>query len=160
VPDWSAHLGIQNKGTFYVVFTVSSLLVRFLAGKVSDRKGRVYVLKMALFLIVISVIILGWGTTIPAFLTGAFIYGAGTGLLSPSVSAWTADLSHEQHRGRGMATMYIALEVGIGLGAFLAGWIFQDHLERVPAIFYGSALAGAAGLLYLMVKHKKQCPLP
>ncbi|HUC80924.1 MAG TPA: MFS transporter, partial [Flavisolibacter sp.] len=83
------------------------------------------------------------------------IYGLGTGLFSPATSAWTADLSHEEHRGRGMATMYIALEAGIGLGALAAGWFFQDHLERVPAIFYACAGTCVIGFLYLLSKEKR-----
>jgi MFS family permease len=150
IPDWSQHLGIQNKGTFYIVFTVSSLLVRLVAGKLSDRKGRVYTLKIALAIITFSVVLMGWSTSVTILLTGAFIYGLGTGLLSPAVSAWTADLSDEHHRGRGMATMYIALEAGIGIGALLAGWVFRDDLTIVSAIFYGAASTCAMGLLYLL----------
>jgi MFS family permease len=153
IPDWSEHLGVTNKGTFYIVFTLSSLLIRFLAGKLSDRKGRVYALKLALLCIIVSVTILGLATSVTTLLTGAFIYGLGTGLFSPAISAWTADLSDENRRGTGMATMYIALEAGIGLGALLAGWIFKDHLERVPFILYGAAATSVGGLLYLMIKY-------
>jgi len=158
IPDWSQHLGVTNKGTFYVVFTVASLLVRLLSGRLSDKKGRVYVLRIALFLIVVSVVMLGLANSVAWLMTGAFIYGMGTGLFSPATSAWTADLSHEEHRGRGMATMYIALEAGIGLGALVAGWIFQDHINRVPAIFYACALTSAAGMAYLLMKFKGDHP--
>jgi MFS family permease len=154
IPDWSEHLGVANKGTFYVVFTLSSLLVRFIAGRLSDTKGRVYVLRIALLLLVISVTILGMASSVNLLLTGAFIYGLGTGLFSPATSAWTADLTPENHRGRGMATMYISLEAGIGLGAMVAGWIFQNQLSRIPAIFYGCALTSVAGLVYLLIKYR------
>lgn len=154
IPDWSEHLGVKNKGTFYVVFTVSSLLVRLLAGKLSDKKGRVFVLKIALAVMIVSVTLLGLASSVALLLTGAAIYGLGTGLFSPATSAWTADLSHEEHRGRGMATMYISLEAGIGLGAMVAGWLFRDRLKMVPIIFYGCAIVSGIGLLYLLIKHK------
>lgn len=153
IPDWSDHLGISNKGTFYIVYTLSSLLIRFLAGKLSDRKGRVYALKIALVLMALAIFIMGAGTTVTTLLIGAFVYGMGTGLISPAISAWTADLSDENRRGRGMATMYIALEAGIGLGAWLAGLVFQDDLNVVPYIFYGTAVCCIIGLGYLIVKH-------
>jgi MFS family permease len=156
IPDWSEHLGVANKGTFYVVFTVSSLLVRLVAGRLSDKKGRVYVLRIALFMIIVAVALLGLSSSVAVLMTGAFIYGLGTGLFSPATSAWTADLSHELHRGRGMATMYIALEAGICLGAMVAGWVFQDQLDRVPLIFYGCAFVSMLGLLYLVIKHNKK----
>jgi len=160
IPDWSDHLGITNKGTFYIVFTVSSLLIRFLAGKLSDRKGRVYAIRIALALMVIAVIIMGTGTNVSTLLFGAFVYGLGTGLLSPAISAWTADLSDENRRGRGMATMYIALEIGIGLGAWLAGLVFQDNLQMVPYIFYGTAVCCMLGLVYLWMKHPRKAYTP
>lgn len=161
IPDWSEHLGITNKGTFYVVFTVASLLVRFVAGRLSDKKGRVFVLRLAFILIVISVTLLGLASSTAFLLGAAFLYGISTGLFSPASSAWTADLSSDEHRGRGMATMYIALEAGIGLGAMVAGWMFQDHLERVPVIFYGCAGMSVIGLGYLMRKQTtKGIPVP
>jgi MFS family permease len=155
IPDWSEFLGVKNKGTFYVVFTVASLLVRLLSGRLSDKKGRVYVLKIALLLMIVSVALLGLASSVLLLMTGAFVYGLGTGLFSPAISAWTADLSDEQRRGRGMATMYIALEAGIGIGAMAAGWLFHDKLERVPPVFYGCALTCVAGLFYLLVRHKQ-----
>jgi MFS family permease len=101
------------------------------------------------------VAILGLATSVATLMTGAFLYGLGTGLFSPATSAWTADLSDEQHRGRGMATMYIALEAGIGLGAMVAGWLFRDQLAMVPLIFYGCAFTSVVGLLYLLTRHRQ-----
>jgi MFS family permease len=154
IPDWSESLGVKNKGAFYVVFTLSSLLVRLLAGKLSDKRGRVYVLKIALLLIMFSVALMGFAESVWWLMTGAFVYGLGTGLFSPAISAWTADLSNEQHRGRGMATMYIALEAGIGLGAMAAGWIFRDQLRMIPPIFFGCAITAILGWIYLLFRHK------
>lgn len=159
IPDWSENLGIKNKGSFYVVFTVSSLFVRLLAGKLSDQRGRVYVLKIALWLMMGSVAVIGFAPSVLWLMVGAFLYGMGTGLFSPAISAWTADLSDEQHRGRGMATMYIALEAGIGLGAMAAGWIFRDQISLIPPVFYGCSLTCIAGLLYL-IKRKKAVAQP
>ncbi len=42
IPDWSGHLGIMNKGLFFMVFTIASLLIRFGAGRVSGAPIRVY----------------------------------------------------------------------------------------------------------------------
>ncbi|HZH64574.1 MAG TPA: MFS transporter, partial [Flavisolibacter sp.] len=149
-------LGITNKGTFFVVYTVSSLLVRFVAGRLSDKKGRVFVLRIAFILNVISVTALGLASSAALLLSAAFLYGISTGLFSPASSAWTADLSSESHRGRGIATMYIALEAGIGLGAMVAGWVFKDRLERVPYIFYGCAVMNVLGLVYLVMRERRK----
>jgi MFS family permease len=141
---------VGNKGTFFIVFTVASLLVRFAAGKLSDRKGRVFVLRIALVLSLVAVFLLGIATSVAVLMSGAFLYGIATGLFSPASSAWTSDLSDPEYRGRAMATMYIALEAGIGIGALVAGWLFNDHVHRVPVILYGTAALTVPGLVYLL----------
>ena len=41
VPDLSDNLGVENRATFFTLFTLSSVSTRFSAGKISDRLGRV-----------------------------------------------------------------------------------------------------------------------
>ncbi|RZK59389.1 MAG: MFS transporter [Pedobacter sp.] len=48
ISDWSHHLGTSNKGLFFMVFTLASLLIRFVAGKVSDKYGRTVILRISL----------------------------------------------------------------------------------------------------------------
>ena len=75
------------------------------------------------------------GSSFTLMLSSA-LYGVATGMLSPAVSAWTIDLSRPKHRGKAVATMYIFLEAGIGLGALLAGSIFLTDVNTIPMIFY------------------------
>ncbi len=159
VPDWGASLGVNNKGLFFIFFTLASLLMRFVAGKVSDRKGRVLVLQVSFVFLVASMVLVALAKTGFLLMCGALVYGIATGLFSPASSAWTADLSHPEQRGRAMATMYISLEAGIGLGAAISGWIFADHLQRVPGIFFGAAAISAVGLLYLIFYNGNAKPI-
>ncbi|WP_257666489.1 MFS transporter [Parapedobacter tibetensis] len=149
IPDWTGHVGITNKGLFFVAFTIASLLIRFVAGRLSDQYGRVGVIKVGLVIMMISLCVLGYGSNAFWLMVGALIYGIGTGILSPAVNAWTIDLSHPQHRGKAMATMYIALEAGIGLGALFAGWVYHDVITRIPYILYASAAVVMVAWLYL-----------
>lgn len=149
IPDWSQHIGIANKGLFFMVFTISSLFIRFIAGKTSDKYGRIKVIKTGLIILILALITIGWAQSIIGLLIGSFIYGIATGILSPATNAWTVDLSHPEHRGKAMATMYIALEVGIGLGALLSGWFYQDNMHSVPLLMYGSAIIALIALIYL-----------
>jgi len=152
IPDQSRLLGLAGptKGLFYICYTAASLAVRLVAGKVSDTHGRVPVLRWSAGLLALGLAVLVWSPSVPVFLLGAVLFGVGTGLNSPTLYAWTIDLSHPERRGRGVATMYIALEVGIGLGALLAGWVFSNqatHLPWVHAASLGSVLLALAYLL-------------
>ncbi len=150
IPDWTAHLGITNRGLFFVAFTITSIAIRFVSGRLSDRHGRVLVIRYGLIILILSLGILAWGDRPVWLIAGAAIYGIGTGILSPAVNAWTIDLSHPQQRGKAMATMYIALEAGIGLGALIAGWIYQDTIALIPPILLGTMVVAIIAWLYLL----------
>lgn len=157
IPDWTSYLGFENKGVFFIVFTVSSMLVRFFAGKISDQKGRVLVIKIGLALLIVALILLGSIQSKLGLILGGLMYGISGGILSPALNAWTIDFSKPDERGKAMATMYIAMEAGIGLGALCAGWYFQDYLDRVPMIIYVSAVICFIGTIYMLrFKNKPQ----
>ncbi|MBB5394638.1 MFS transporter [Mucilaginibacter sp. AK015] len=154
IPDWSGHLGIMNKGLFFMVFTIASLLIRFIAGKVSDRYGRIYVINTGLGLLVIALCLIAYEKTSFGLLVGGIVYGVATGILSPALNAWTVDLSKPAHRGKAMATMYISLEAGIGLGALISGWFYQDVIAMVPAILYATAVVAVMAVVYMAFRSK------
>ncbi|WP_246008840.1 MFS transporter [Hymenobacter metallilatus] len=158
IPDQSRVLGLigEDKGLFYTCYTGASLVVRLVAGRTSDRYGRLPVLIGSSIIIVVALVVLALAHSGPVFLTGAVLFGLGTGLNSPTLYAWTVDLSHPERRGRAVATMYIALEVGIGLGALLAGWVFANEPAHLPFVHGLSALSVLAGLVYLLVWQKRQ----
>jgi MFS family permease len=151
IPDQSRLLGLAGptKGLFYICYTAASLGVRLVAGKSSDTHGRVPVLRVSAGILALGLALLVWAPSVPWFLVAALVFGLGTGLNSPTLYAWTIDLSHPEHRGRGVATMYIALEVGIGLGALLAGWIYSNQPGRLPYVHALSLLCVLAAIGYL-----------
>jgi MFS family permease len=149
IGDWSKYLGTNNKGLFFVVFTLTSLLIRFVAGKASDQYGRVLILKVSLGMLAVSLAWIGLSTSSLSLMCASALYGVATGMLSPAVSAWTIDLSDPAHRGKAVATMYIALEAGIGMGALLAGWLFIDDISTIPTTFYLCTGITLIALVYL-----------
>lgn len=157
IPDWTEHLGFQNKGVFFIVFTISSMMVRFFAGKISDQKGRVLVIKLGLVLLIVALVLLASIDAKIGLILGGLMYGISTGILSPALNAWTIDFSKPDERGKAMATMYIAMEAGIGFGALCAGWYFQDYLDRIPMVIYVSAFICLLGTIYMLrFKNKPQ----
>lgn len=154
-PDFSDYLGIKNKGIYFMVFTIFSILVRFVAGKLSDRQGRIPVTIIGCSFLVFSLFLTGYATTVFLFLAGGAFFGIAMGILSPVLSAWTVDLSSDHNRGRSIASMYIALEAGIGIGAFLSAAIFSNQRANMPWAFYAMGAFALAGLLYTVALHFK-----
>ncbi|MFD1768141.1 MFS transporter [Sphingobacterium suaedae] len=158
IPDWSEHLGLTNKGLFFTAYTLSSIAIRFVSGKIADRYGRIRVMYVGVSIVAFAVLLLGIGDSKQGMILGAIVYGVGTGILSPAVNAWTIDLSLPQHRGKAMATMYIALEAGIGGGAILAGYIYSDQIERISSIFVVNSFVIFLAFFYIIywdVKNKR-----
>lgn len=149
ISDWGVHLGVSNKGLFFMVFTISSLLIRFISGKMSDRIGRVSIIKLSLIILGLSLVLIARANTSSDLMIASAVYGIATGMLSPALTAWIIDQSHPEHRGKAVATMYIALEAGIGLGAFIAGSLYITDIGMVPKIFYLMAVLSLFAYLYL-----------
>ncbi len=152
-PDKSQELGIANKGLFFAVMTSTSLLARFLAGKASDRYGRLGILKFSAFIILLAMIWTALADHSISFLLAGGLYGLGLGMGIPTLFAWTIDLSDKEKIGKAVATTYIALEIGIGLGALLSGW-FANISDGFTVSFVFSGIASGIAWGFL-VWHRK-----
>ena len=153
IPDLSDHLGIANRGTFFSIFVVSSIAVRFFSGKISDKFGRVPVLIASSFLIGISVTIISQATIPPVFYVGGVLFGLAAGMNSPTIFAWTIDRSNEKHRGRAMSTLYMFLEFGIGSGAMISGFIYGNDPKMFHFAFGFGAISAFIACAYLLHFH-------
>lgn len=149
VPDLSDSLGVANRGLYFLYFTLSSVAVRFFAGRFSDRVGRAPVLKVSALLYALGMCLTGFAWRPELFLAGAVFFGLAAGINSPTAFAWAIDLSREGQRGRGLATLYISLEIGIGLGALLSGWIYGNNIENISTAFATGALLAGVAWAYL-----------
>jgi len=96
----------------------------------------------------------GIATTPVLFFIAGALLGVAAGTNSPTIFAWTIDLSHPMHRGRAMATMYIAMEIGIGIGALLSAYLFNNEVSNIPLAFNSAAVLAALAFLYVQFVYK------
>jgi predicted MFS family arabinose efflux permease len=88
---------------------------------------------------------------------GMTIYGFGQGMAAPTLLAWATDMSDEHHKGRGLASLYIAMELGIGAGALISAWIFaNDPLNFARTFLTCSVLAILAFIFLIFLKSFKR----
>lgn len=157
IPDFSAYLGIKNKGLFFAVFTISSLGIRLIAGKTSDRYGRVVVLRAAVICMMLAMVAVAFAETKVVLLSSGILFGAAVGMYSPTTTAWVVDLSLDKFRGRALATMYIFLESGIGVGAVISGRLYANNPENFRLVFLTSgAVAFLAFLILFFIKRDRK----
>ncbi len=152
LPDLGEFVGIRNKGVLFTFLTVSSLMVRLIAGKASDRYGRVSVLKISTFLLVLALVIISVGQAPWHIMLGVTIYGIGQGMTSPTLLAWATDLSDENFKGRGISSLYIFMEAGIGIGALFSGLIYANDPANFLITFSICTALSLMAFIYLMFR--------
>ena len=156
-PDISNFLGIQNKGWFFGIYVISTILVRLLTGSLSDKIGRRKTLLIGNFFLITSMISIGLADTITFYTISAIIFGFATGISSPTLFAWTADLSAFDRRGVGAGSMFIALECGIMLGSLSTLVFYKSTFSSVFNSFAFGAFLSFVASIYLIwhLKNRK-----
>jgi multidrug resistance protein len=156
-PDISDYLGINNKGWFFGIYVISTIVIRLFTSSLSDKIGRRKTLLIGVVLLIASMFLIGTAHNLSAYTTAAVLFGVATGITSPTLFAWTADLSHKDRRGVGSGTMFIALELGIMLGSISTIFTYNNHFETIYIGFsFGILMAvlAAVFLIWHLTKRK------
>lgn len=148
-PDMGNYLDIENKGWFFGVYVLSTILIRFFGSGISDKIGRRKTLIGGMTMLIISMSTVAFSNSIEMYTTGAVLFGIATGISSPTLFAWTADLSKPERRGVGSGTLFIALEFGILLGSSSTLITYDNTISSVPVVFLFGSLLAAIAVLYL-----------
>ena len=154
-PDYSAYLGIANKGYFFGIYVLSTIGIRLVFSSLSDRIGRRETMLIGCSLLVISMTLLGFSDDIWSYSFAATIFGLATGISSPTLFAWTADLSLAHRRGTGSGTLFIALEIGILIGSGLTFLFYNNSIESARTCLFIAAGFGGVAVLALLLQLRK-----
>ncbi|MFT4600900.1 MAG: MFS family permease [Arenicella sp.] len=152
IPDLSDHLGFDNKGSFWLVYVGFTIVTRLVAGKTTDKFGARNNLLLCCLLLIFASYLTGTAETEFQFNIGAIIYGIGSGMGSPALFTWAADLANPLYKGRGMGTLFIALELGILFGNFLGQQLYNNNPANFDLAFMtGGGLCVLAFIFLIFV---------
>ncbi|MFD1552163.1 MFS transporter [Putridiphycobacter roseus] len=154
VPDFSTHLGLTNKGLFFGFTTMTTIFIRFFAGRATDKYGRVKSLYFGVAILFIAMTLSFLSTEPTLFMISGAVYGIGSGITSPALFAWTTDLANPRYKGRGMGTLFIALEFGIFAGTYTGQLAYQNNASRFGDAFLVGMILCIIGLFYLSFRSK------
>lgn len=152
-PDQCTALGMSNKGLFFTSYTVCSVASRLVAGKISDRYGRVRILRISLILLVMSLSFFTLVDSAGMLLLASGILGFSLGTASPAAFAWTIDRCADENRGKALATIYMALEISIGFGAVFSAWVYDSNPDNFGLTFL--LMAGITLIAVVFLWNKK-----
>lgn len=150
-PDISVYLGIPNKGWFFIFYVVATIFMRLTAGKVSDKIGRRQTLIVGISLLMVSMIVVAHADTVFSYTIGSVLFGMATGINSPTLFAWMADLSPSHRRGIGSGTLFISLELGILFGSACTLYLYNNTMNSVMIVFYFGSLLALLSLIYTIL---------
>jgi MFS family permease len=151
-----------NSGTFFLVYAATLVLIRPIAGKLSDRYGETFVIVPSLVITILALIVLSFSTGLFGVLVSAVLYGIGFGSAQPALQAATIRLVRPDRAGVANASFSTATDLGIGLGSITLGWVSQHTSYQV--LFTVSAVSVAFSLLMFtffvkrLLKNKESVP--
>ncbi len=138
---------------------VSGTLGRFWAGNAVDHStlGRRGTLLIAAAIAALGSFCLSFATTYPLLVVGNLLLGLGISLYWPATLAVTVDLTPPEHRTEAIALTRLADNLGIGLGALIAGqYIAMAGNYQILFICKGLAYLAFAGVVFVAIAETRQ----
>ncbi|MCG5212152.1 MDR family MFS transporter [Streptosporangium sp. KLBMP 9127] len=112
-------------GLVMAVYGVGSLLSQLVAGWLADRVGRRITLTGGMLATAVTMVALGYSTTLPAILTGMFVLGLVIDAYRPASNALVADLVPPDDRPRAYGLLFWAINLGFSVAMVSGGWLAQ-----------------------------------
>ena len=137
--------GIENPSIFFLVFALGIITSRFSAGKAVDRNGPRLVIIICLSLLIIGYPLLALWHSVWGFYLAALILGFGNGVVWPTFQAMINNIVPANRRGAANSTLFIAMDLGMGLGMMIAGLVSQKY--SISAAFLCCAVYCTLGLV-------------
>lgn len=155
IPLWAAHIGVDATTTamVYGLMGAIDMLLFYPAGKVMDKKGRLWVALPSMIIMGSMLLIMPFTTSLSAFIVVSMILGFGNGIGSGLIMTIGADASPSEGRRQFLGLWRLLSDIGgstgplmlsgvtalVSLGAgvavvgglgFAAAWVFWRWLPR------------------------------
>jgi MFS family permease len=145
---YGKEIGIKNPSGFFLVYALGIITSRFSVGRALDRNGPRRVIITCLTLIIIGYPLLALIRQPWAFYTSAVVLGLGNGVVWPTFQAMVNNIVPANRRGAANSTIFIAMDLGMGLGMYIAGMISEHY--SISAAFVACATYALAGLILFL----------
>ncbi|WP_160724717.1 MFS transporter [Bacillus sp. USDA818B3_A] len=134
-----------NSGAFFMVYAATLVLIRPIAGKLSDRYSERFVIIPSLIITILALIVLSFSTGLFGVLFSAVLYGIGFGSAQSPLQAAIIRLVPPDRAGVANASFSTSTDLGIGLGAIILGWVSEYTSYQV--LFLVNAVSVVCSLL-------------
>ncbi|MEI7664049.1 MAG: MFS transporter [Bacteroidota bacterium] len=143
-------IGIRNPSGFFLIYALGIISSRFTSGRSLDRNGPRRIMILCLSLLITGFPLLALCQNQAGFYLAAVILGFGNGVVFPTFQTLTNNLVPASRRGAASSTLFIAVDIGMGLGMILVGVISQ-YFTMAAAFLVCSGICAAGLLFFLLV---------
>jgi MFS family permease len=140
MPLYSLKYGIGNSGYFFMVYALGILVSRFRVRKTFDLKGPDRLILTGFISFIIGLIAL-------ALMNGGFLFyfsaaaaGYGAGIVLPTLATMNMNIVPQARRGKANATLFTAIDIGVGAGASVLGFVIEALSYRATYALIGLML--------------------
>jgi MFS family permease len=141
ITGYAEEINLVEAGSFYfLVYAIIILLSRPFTGPLMDRRGGNSVAYPGLVLFAIGMLLLSQANNSWIFLLAAAIIGLGYGNFQSTAQAIAIKVTPPHRMGLATSTYFIALDLGLGVGPFLLGYL-------VPVSGYRGMYLALVGLI-------------
>lgn len=126
VPLYAQELEVGNVGYFFSIYAIGLLISRFFIGNVLDHYGILFACLPCLLSMFGAMLLLAFAHGALALNAGGFLYGLGYGGIQTAVQSLAVMYAPPSRFGAANGTFFIGFDLGIGLGAILAGFLSES----------------------------------
>lgn len=131
------NIGVGNPGIYFLIYALTLLLVRPLAGKSFDKNGPGKLMAIGFIAIALAFVLLFIARGELLFGASAVAMGIGFGIVHPTAMAMAINRVEPFRRGAANGTIFSAFDLGIGIGSIVLGiiseWIGLSYMYLVCA---------------------------
>jgi multidrug resistance protein len=137
LPDYAARFdaGPTMIGLLFASFGVTLLVLSVPIGRVSDRAGRKGPMIFGLGLLAASTLLFAYSQSLAMLFAARLLQGAADAITWIVGFAMIADLYRPEERGRAMGLAMAGSTLGIIIGPFIGGWLYEVGGIRLPFLF-------------------------
>ncbi|HCX64749.1 MAG TPA: hypothetical protein DHN33_06020 [Eubacteriaceae bacterium] len=110
-------------GTFFLLYALGVLVVRISSGRIIAQYGAIPIAIFGLGIQIVGLILLSMTNSTILFVVSSILLGFANGSIMPSLLAMIFDVVDHKSRGAATATFFAAMDIGIGGGSIVLGWI-------------------------------------
>ena len=110
-------------GLYFTIMAVGMGLARVFGGQIFDRFGPRIIVLAGIVHAAAGFVLLSMMPYCSCFIASSFFIGAGLGILIPSFQSMANNMVNKERRGVANSTFLTGLDLGIGLGSILSGFL-------------------------------------